>query len=116
MKRSKNNSKNTIPARIMSIVLTASLYDVGTALSVGSIALGFIPGIGAVAIAADVVDLAYGLGQDDKINQATEQLANTIYKDSSKCIDGYITSIFNSLKESQQSTENNIKKIFNDEF
>ena len=92
------------------------IKDVGTALTVGSIALGFIPGIGAVAIAADVVDIAYGLGQDDKINQATEQLANTIYKDSSKCIDGYITSIFNSLKESQQSTENNIKKIFNDEF
>ena len=92
------------------------IKDVGTALTVGSIVLGFIPGIGAVAIAADVVDLAYGLGQDGKINQATEQLANTIYKDSSKCIDGYITSIFNSLKESQQSTENNIKKIFNDEF
>lgn len=92
------------------------IKDVGTALTVGSIALGFIPGIGAVAIAADVVDLAYGLGQDGKINQATEQLANTIYKDSSICIDDYLSSVFNSLKESQQSTENNIRKIFNDEF
>ena len=93
-----------------------SIKNKGTALTVGSMALGLIPGIGAIAIAADVVDLAYGLTQDGQINQALTQMADTIYSDSSRCIDDYLTGIFKSLAESQKETENNIIKIFNDEF
>lgn len=93
-----------------------SIKNKGTALTVGSMALGLIPGIGAIAIAADVADLAYGLTQDGQINQALTQMADTIYSDSSRCIDDYLTGIFKSLTESQKETENNIIKIFNDEF
>ena len=93
-----------------------SIKNKGTALTVGSMALGFVPGIGAIAIAADVADLAYGLTQDGQINQALTQMADTIYSDSSRCIDDYLTGIFKSLTESQKETENNIIKIFNDEF
>ena len=93
-----------------------SIKNKGTALTVGSIALGLVPGIGAIAIAADVADLAYGLTQDGQINQALTQMADTIYSDSSRCIDDYLTGIFKSLTESQKETENNIIKIFNDEF
>ena len=93
-----------------------SIKNKGTALTVGSMALGLVPGIGAIAIAADVADLAYGLTQDGQINQALTQMADTIYSDSSRCIDDYLTGIFKSLTESQKETENNIIKIFNDEF
>jgi hypothetical protein len=93
-----------------------SIKNKGTALTVGSMVLGFVPGIGAIAIAADVADLAYGLTQDGQINQALTQMADTIYSDSSRCIDDYLTGIFKSLTESQKETENNIIKIFNDEF
>ena len=93
-----------------------SIKNKGTALTVGSIALGLVPGIGAIAIAADVADLAYGLTQDGQINQALRQMADTIYSDSSRCIDDYLTGIFKSLTKSQKETENNIIKIFDDEF
>ena len=79
-------------------------------------ALGFVPGIGAIAIAADVADFAYGLSQDGQVNKAIEQMANTIYNDSSHCIDNYLTDVFTSLTKSQKETENNIIKIFDDEF
>ena len=93
-----------------------SIKNKGTALTVGSMALGFVPGIGAIAIAADVADLVYGLTQDGQINQALTQMADTIYSDSLRCIDDYLTGIFKSMVESQKETENNIIKIFNDEF
>lgn len=93
-----------------------NIKNVGTALTVGSLALGFIPGIGVIAAAADVADLAYGLSQDNQINQAVEQMANTIYNDSVICIDNYITTIFKDLAEAQQTTENNFIKVFNDDF
>ena len=93
-----------------------SIKNKGTALTVGSMALGFVPGIGAIAIGADVVDLAYGLTQDGQINNALTQMADTIYSDSSRCIDNYLTDVFTSLTKSQKETESNIIKIFNDEF
>lgn len=93
-----------------------SIKNTGTALSVGSLALGFIPGIGTVAVAADVIDLIYGVTEDGQINNAMEQLANTIYKDSSLCIDEFFRDVFGSLRTSRQKTEDNIRKIFNDEF
>lgn len=93
-----------------------NLKNLGTALSVGSLALGFVPGIGAVAIAADAADLIYGLSQDGKISQALEHLASTLYNDSCACINDYITNIFDGLIESQIVTEKHFRKIFNDEF
>lgn len=93
-----------------------NIRDTGTALTIGSLALGFVPGIGAVALAADVADLVYGLSQDGRINQAIEKLASTIYNDSLLCIGNYLTSVFGNLTESQQTTENNIRRIYNDEF
>jgi hypothetical protein len=93
-----------------------NLKNLGTALSVGSLALGFVPGIGAVAIAADAADLIYGLSQDGKISQALEHLASTLYNDSCACINDYITNIFDGLIESQIVTEKHFRKIFNEEF
>ena len=94
-----------------------NIKNIGTALTVGSFALGVIPGVGtAIAVAADVADFAYGLSQDEQINQAVEQMANTIYNDSVICIDNYITTVFQNLAEAQQTTENNFIKVFNDDF
>ena len=93
-----------------------NIKDVGTALTIGSLALSFIPGGGALAFIVDGADLVYGLSQDDRINQAIEQLSSTIYNDSLLCIGDYLTNIFKDLTESQKTTENNIRKIFNDEF
>ena len=93
-----------------------TIKNIGTALTVGSIALGFVPGLQPVAIAADVADFAYGMGQDSQVNKAMEELANSIYQDSSKCLERYISEIFSQLYENQEITANNIKKIFYDEF
>ena len=92
------------------------IKNMGTTLSVGSLALGFVPGIGAIALAADAADLIFGLSQDGRIKQAMEQLAKTIYSDSCACINEYIACVFDGLTKSQQVTENNFRKIFNDEF
>jgi hypothetical protein len=99
-----------------------SIKNIGTALTVGSIALGVAAGIAsggtlsAVAFVADGADFAYGWGQDDKIHKAIEELANTIYQDSSICLKYYIDDIFSQLYNSQEITANNIKKIFYEEF
>lgn len=92
------------------------IKDTGTALTIGSFALGLIPGIGTIAVAADVADLIYGIGEDGKINNAVDELANTIYNDSSFCINDYLNNIFRLLAESQQTTENNIRNIFDYDF
>lgn len=92
------------------------IKDTGTALTIGSLALGFVPGVGTIAVAADIADLIYGLGEEEKISNAMELLANTIYNDSSFCISNYLNQIFKLLTESQQATENNIRNIFNYEF
>lgn len=94
----------------------------GTALTVGSVTLGVAAGIvsaGAlapIAFVADVADFAYGMGQDSQINKAMEALANTIYQDSSMCLEYYINDIFSQLYNNQEITANNIKKIFYEEF
>ena len=93
-----------------------SIKNIGTALTVGSIALGFVPGMQWVAIAADVADFAYGMGQDSKISKAMDELANTIYQDSSKCLEMYIDNLFTQLKVEQESTAQKIKMIFYEEF
>lgn len=92
------------------------IKDMGTALTIGSFALGLIPGIGQIAVAADVADLIYGIGEDEKINNAVDELANTIYNDSSFCISDYLNNIFKLVAESQQTTENNIRNIFDYDF
>lgn len=99
-----------------------SIKNMGTALTVGSITLGVAAGIvsaGAlapIAFVADVADFAYGMGQDSQINKAMEALANTIYQDSSMCLEYYINDIFSQLYNNQEITANNIKKIFYEEF
>ena len=95
-----------------------SIKNFGTALTTSALALSAIPipHVQAVGVAADVADLIYSIWQEKGINQAIEQMANTVYNDSSHCIDNYLTDIFKSLAESQKETENNIIKIFNDEF
>jgi hypothetical protein len=45
-----------------------------------------------------------------------EALANTIYQDSSMCLEYYINDIFSQLYNNQEITANNIKKIFYEEF
>jgi hypothetical protein len=99
-----------------------SIKNMGTALTVGSVTLGVAAGIvsaGAlapIAFVADVADFAYGMGQDSQINKAMEALANTIYQDSSMCLEYYINDIFSQLYNNQEITANNIKKIFYEEF
>lgn len=99
-----------------------SIKNMGTALTVGSVAVGVAAGIvsaGAlapIAFVADVADFAYGMGQDSQINKAMEALANTIYQDSSMCLEYYINDIFSQLYNNQEITANNIKKIFYEEF
>lgn len=89
-----------------------NIKDIETALTI----LGFVPGIGTLGIIVDGVDLIYGMTQNGRIHGAIEQLANTVYNDSSLCINDYLTKVFNDLTKSQQVTENHIRKIFNDEF
>lgn len=93
-----------------------TIKDFGTALTLGSIVLGFVPGMQWVALAADVADFAYGMGQDERINKAIEELANTIYLESSICLDMYIENIFAQLHKEQESTAQNIKNLFYEKF
>ncbi len=91
--------------------------NIGTTLTIGSFALAFIPGVGtAAATAADVADLAYGMGQDKRINQATENIGSRIYQDSTESIDYYLKKVFSELRESQQSSRDQFIRIFNEEF
>lgn len=92
------------------------IKNIGAALTIGSLALGFVPGVGTIAVATDIADLIYGLGEEEKISNAMELLANTIYNDSSFCINNYLSKIFKLLTELQQTTENNIRNIFNYDF
>ena len=93
-----------------------SIKNTGAALTAVSTAISFIPYLNTIAIAADAIDIIYGFQQDGKINQAIEQLASTIYNDSSKCINEYIAALFKELKQQQYITEKNFRKIFKDEF
>lgn len=88
----------------------------GTALTVGSLALGFIPGIGALAVAADVADFAYGMSQDTKISNAMNQLAKTLYEDSTDSVEKYLDSVFNTVKSEVTHSKIATKRIFHEEF
>ena len=88
----------------------------GTVLSVGSMALGFVPGIGAVAIAADVIDLAYGLSQDSQIDSAMEELTNALYGDSLDSIEEYLQGVFGDVRRQRAESENNIRRRLYEEF
>ena len=92
------------------------IKDTGTALTVGSMALGFVPGIGAVAVAADVIDLAYGLSQDSQINEAMTELTNALYGDSLVCIEEYLQDIFGDIRHQMSKSANNIKITLYEEF
>ncbi|MBQ9138053.1 MAG: hypothetical protein IJX65_05405 [Alistipes sp.] len=92
------------------------IKDLGTLLTVGSMALSFVPGVGAVAFVADVADLVYGFGQNEEVEHSIAQLAETIYNDSAVCIGDYISKVFTNLRQAQETTESNIRRIFNDDF
>jgi hypothetical protein len=81
----------------------------GKALTAGSIALGFVPGIGALAIAADIADFAYSMTQDKQIDNAMLQLTQTLLDDSFKCVDNYINEVFRIVRSSKTYTDNNAK-------
>ena len=92
------------------------IKDTGAALSVGSMALGLVPGIGAVAVAADIIDLAYGLSQDSQIDSAMEQLTNALYGDSLDSIEEYLQSVFGDIRRQRTESENNIRRRLYEEF
>ena len=79
-------------------------------------ALGFVPGIGAVAIAADVIDLAYGLSQDSQIDSAMEELTNALYGDSLDSIEEYLQGVFGDVRRQRAESENNIRRRLYEEF
>ena len=88
----------------------------GTVLTVGSLALGFIPGIGALAVAADVADFAYGMSQDTKISNAMNQLSRTLYEDSTDSVGKYLDSVFNTVKSEIDNSKIATKRKFHEEF
>ena len=88
----------------------------GTVLTVGSLALGFIPGIGALAVAADVADFAYGMSQDNKISNAMNQLSRTLYEDSTDSVGKYLDSVFNTVKSEIDNSKIATKRKFHEEF
>ena len=93
-----------------------NIKDTGTALTVGSIALGFIPGIGALAFAADVADFAYGMRQDSKERKAIQDISDTIYNDSYASVESYLSRVFGGIRESRKTTEEAIRTIFEQDF
>lgn len=95
----------------------SSIKVTGTALTLGSIAVGFIPGVGPlVTFAADVVDFAYGMTQDSQINLAMESLTQTLYEDSIISIDKYIEDVFAALREESQRKQSELMKMIYEEF
>lgn len=94
----------------------SSIQFTGKALTVGSIALGFIPGIGALAIAADIADFAYGMTQDKQVNNAMLQLTQTLLDDSLKSVDSYLDEVFRSIRNSKTYSDNYAKSRLHEEF
>lgn len=88
----------------------------GTVLTVGSIVIGFIPGIRILALAADIADFAYGMSQDSQISTAMNQLSKTLYVDSTESVEKYLCSVFNTVKTEIDNSEIATKKKFNEEF
>lgn len=83
---------------------------VGSALSWGSLAIGFIPGINMIGIIADAVDLIYGLRQSGKVNEAMSRLSDALYEGSISGADEYITSVFKAVNTNISDTNNLIKE------
>ena len=93
-----------------------NIKDTGTLLTVGSFALGFIPGVGALAFAADVADFAYGMKQDSKEQQAIQSMSDTIYNDSTFSVETYLSNVFSRIRESRNASEKKIRTIFKQDF
>ncbi len=87
-----------------------------TALTVGSIALAFVPGAAPLALLADVADFAYGMSQDDKIRFAMEDLTATLYNDSMKCATDYLTEIMTQIRNQRDETETKILEAIYENF
>ena len=93
-----------------------NIKDTATMLTVGSIALGFIPGIGALAFVADAADFAYAMGQDKKERKAIQSMSDTIYNDSMASVGEYLSYIFGSISKSRSDSEQMIRSIFIQDF
>lgn len=94
----------------------SSIQFTGKALTVGSIALGFIPGIGALAIAADIADFAYGMTQDKQVDNAMLQLTQTLLDDSVKSVDIYLDEVFRAIRNSKTYSDDYAKLRLYEEF
>ena len=92
------------------------IKDTGNVLSAGSFLLGFIPGIGALAFAADVADFAYGMSQNSKEQSAIQGISDAIYNDSLASVGAYLSDVFGRIRDSRRATENNIHSIFERDF
>ena len=70
----------------------SGIKSTGNAIALGSLALGLVSG-GALALVADIVDLTYGLTENDRINQQMEQLTATLYNDSMNNVTTYLNNL-----------------------
>lgn len=92
------------------------IKNTSAALSIGSLALGFIPGVGPVAAVADVLDLLNGMTEDERINSLMTQLTATLYSDSLDCIDQYFQTIFSQFDGQRRETAANLMRLINEKF
>ena len=86
------------------------------ALTIGSFALGFVPGVGAIALAADVADFAYGMNQDKKEDEAMKKFTATLYGDSLDCIESYLQDVFGDIRSQRAESEKCIRRRLNEDF
>ena len=86
----------------------SGIKSTGNAIALGSLALGLVSG-GALALVADIVDLTYGLTENDRINQQMEQLTATLYNDSMNNVTTYL----NNLQKVLSDNSNFVKQYIN---
>ena len=86
----------------------SGIKSTGNAIALGSLALGLVSG-GALALVADIVDLTYGLTENDRMNQQMEQLTATLYNDSMNNVTTYL----NNLQKVLSDNSNFVKQYIN---
>ena len=92
------------------------IRELGYVISGGSILLSFIPGIGVIGAAGDILDLIYGMNEDSLIKEEIDSMAETLTEDACRSIDNYINSAFDPLASERTSTATSIINIINAEF
>lgn len=94
-----------------------SIKFTGSLLSWGSLALGFVPGIGWFApLVADVADFGFSLRQDGMINESMMNLTTTLYEDCIAAADKYVSAVFVNLKSDICRTRTIIMSKLDEEF